>query len=378
MKSTPTPRPLPLLLALALALPARADTVAVHPCAVSSSKDRTQLEKLRSVCQEELERLELLLAPSQSQVGALLAKAKGGSCARFSGTERERCLGRLAEATQASLGLLVTLEPGDALLNVPWLATLLVDAKGNYVQAGRFPLTIPIDPSAPNAPTPPPEELLRLKVRELRKLLPQLQRVMAPATPPAPEPAPIANASQPPAGQPPAAAQTSTQAQPEAGTQPATSPQAQASAPPLPEQASPAAPALAASTAGSSPWATWRKPTTYASLGAGAAAAGVALFFALRSEDNMRQAINGFNAAAQGRPDGVPVFPSESALQEQVGRYHQAALNERLAAGISTGLSAALLGVGAWLWFTEPTPPTPGTASLMVGPGSVGVRVLTP
>jgi hypothetical protein len=380
VKTTFILRTLLSLLALVLALPAHADTVVLHPCVISGTRDRVLIEKLRRACQEELERFELLVPPSQSQVGALLAKMKGGNCARSNESEREKCLGQLAQATQASMGLLVTVTLGAEALNLPTLSGLLVDTGGNYVEARRLALAVPSDPNNPGNPPPPLEDILRLKARELRKRLSQLQRVTAPAPPAASEsaPTPTAEATQAPKAQvgTEAQAQASAQPQHEAGSQAQASAQPQPE--PLPEQASLPAPTLAAASAGSSPWATWRKPATYASLGAGAVAAGVALFFANQSESNMRQAIEGFNAAARGQPDGVPVFPSESALQEQVGRYHQNALDQRLAAGISTGLSAALLGVGAWLWFTEPTPPAPGTASLTVGPSSIGVRVLTP
>lgn len=368
MRSTPSLRTLLLLLALVPALPARADTVAVHPCVTSGIKDRAQSERLQSACREELERFELLLTPSQSQVATLLAKAKGGTCAYPKEPERLKCLGQLAAATQASMALLVTIAPDRELFGFTTVSLLLADAEGTYVEAGRQAL------ATPENPQPPLEDLLRLKMRRLRTELLNLQRITAPARPAPPEPAPPATAdsSLPPTGQ----AQASTHAS--AGAQAQSGPQAQATPQPLPEQASPAAPALATAPAGSSPWSTWRKPATYASLGAGALAGGVALVLALQSEGNMRQAIGGFNAAAQGQQGGVPVFPSESALQEQVGRYHQLALDQRLAAGLSTGLSAALLGVGAWLWLTEPAPPAPGTASLTVGPGSLGVRVLTP
>lgn len=348
MKHLPSSRP-HLLLALGLLLapaaramepapaqaPAQPGLIALHPCAVEGEKSKELLQQHQAACASEFG--DVRSVPNE-QILAFLDKQPGKSCAHPAQSKSKKpdvaeCLGRLATATQASRAVLITVSPGQ----LTRVSGLVVDPQGQLIDQKSIQM---------RSRGQPPEELLRTALANLHKQL----KPSLPESAPVVEPPP----SQPLAETPPPAPQTS---EPPPDT-------ARAEAPP-PVQAPPPALEVKAS---STP-RTWMRPTAYASAGAGVVALGLAGFFALSSNSDVAKSNEFYKDNA---------YPAFNQLDEIV-RLRDSARTKRTLAGVSAGVSAALVGAGAYLWIQgRPASPAPGVAALSVGPNGVSVLGFLP
>ena len=332
MKSPSTPRP-PLFLALGLLLTpaasAQTDLVALHPCAIVGEKDKNKVQDHQTTCATEIARGDVQLVPSDL-VRAFLDKEPKKSCALAK--KPSECLGRLATATQASRAVLITLDPGQ----LTRVSGLVVNPRGEVVDQKSIQIRSRGQPQA---------ELVRTAITRLRE---QLNLVPLKVTP---------LVEQPPL--PPLVATTPPPAQePTPGTP-------RAEAPPV------AAPpdALGVSQRAPGDGRTWKTPVAYASAGVGVAALGLAGFFA----------ISGNNAMAESnRPYADNRYPPQSELAN-ISRLRSEATTQRILAGVSTTVGAALVGTGVYLWLNDrPATPTPGISALSVGPSGVSILGVLP
>ncbi|WPB78437.1 hypothetical protein KYC5002_04605 [Archangium violaceum] len=332
MKILPASRP-PLLLALGLLLApaasAQTDFVALHPCAIVGEKDKNKVQDLQATCATEIARGDIQLVPSD-QVRAFLDKEPKKSCAPTK--KPAECLGRLATATQASRAVLITLNPGQ----LTRVSGLVVNPQGEVVDQKSIQI---------RSRGQPQTELVRTAITRLRE---QLNLVPLKVTPLVEQPPP-----------PPLVAATPTPAQePTPSTKPSESPAV--SAPP---------PAVGVSKQVSSDGRTWKTPLAYTSGGAGIVALGLAGFFA----------ISGNNAMIESnKPYANDRYPPQSELAN-ISQLRQQATTQRILAGVSAGVGAALVGTGVYLWLNDrKAPPAPGVAAFSVGPGGVSVLGVLP
>ncbi|AKJ07756.1 hypothetical protein ATI61_107206 [Archangium gephyra] len=333
MKPHPTPRPLLLTLGLLLAPAASAQTdfVALHPCAIVGEKDKAKVQDHQALCATEIARGDIQLVPSDL-VRAFLDKEPKKSCAPAK--KPAECLGRLATATQASRAVLITLDPGQ----LTRVSGLVVNPRGEVVDQKSIQIRSRGQPQA---------ELIRTAITRLRE---QLNLVPLKVTP---------LVEQPPL--PPLVATTPPPAQETTPLVPAPLAEAPtASAPP---------PAVGVSQSASSDGRTWKTPVAYASAGAGVVALGLSGFFA----------ISGNNAMVESnKPYANNRYPPQSELAN-ISQLRQQATTQRILAGVSAGVGAALVGTGVYLWLHDrKAPPAPGVAALSVGPGGVSVLGVLP
>jgi len=332
VKPPSTPRP-PFLLALGLLLApaasAQTDLVALHPCAIVGEKDKNKVQDHQTTCATEIARSDVQLVPSDL-VRAFLDKEPKKSCALAK--KPSECLGRLATATQASRAVLITLDPGQ----LTRVSGLVVNPRGEVVDQKSVQIRSRGQPQA---------ELIRTAITRLRE---QLNLVPLKVTP---------LVEQPPL--PPLVATTPPPAQePTPGTAPAEAPPV--AAPPD---------ALGVSQQAPGDGRTWKTPVAYASAGVGVAALGLAGFFA----------ISGNNAMVESnRPYADNRYPPQSELAN-ISRLRGEATTQRILAGVSTTVGAALVGTGVYLWLNDrPASPAPGVSALSVGPGGVSILGVLP
>ncbi|WP_224247068.1 hypothetical protein [Hyalangium gracile] len=323
-----------LLLALSVAIlspTARAqapqrERIALHPCVITGGK-KADTSELEAICATAAVRETMNLVPSPD-VRAFLEKERG-SCAKVK--NRNACLGRLAAATKATRTLYITVNPFTP--KSTRITGLVVDDTGKKVE--ERPLELP------RIPNQPPRDVVRFAVLALLDQLdvakaPPLEVLPTPmpGTPVEPEPPPVV-AQPAPAPAPPPIATV--------------------------KQEAPQGP-------------TWKTPVGITSMavgGAGLVASGVLVFLA---DSDARK----FNDAFDGR---LPASDELPGLVERKDGYYA---NRRWAA-ISASAGAALAIGGAILWLTD-APSSPkeassnkaGSATLLVGPSHVGVRVLLP
>ncbi len=327
MKHHPTPRPLLLTLGLLLAPAASAQTdlVALHPCAIVGEKDKNKVQDHQTTCATEIARGDFQLVPSDL-VRAFLDKEPKKSCAQAK--KPSECLGRLATATQASRAVLITLDPGQ----LTRVSGLVVNAQGEVVDQKSIQI---------RSRGQPQTELIRTAITRLRE---QLNLVPLKVTPlvEQPAPPPLVATAPPPAQEPP----------------PATVEERPASAPPA-----------AVSQRAPSDGRTWKTPVAYASAGAGVAALGLAGFFAISGNTAM---------VKSNEPYANNRYPPQSELGN-ISELRKQATTQRILAGVSTTVGAALIGTGVYLWLHDkPATPAPGIAALSVGPGGVSVLGVLP
>jgi hypothetical protein len=266
------------------------------------------------------------------QVSAFLEKEPKKSCVT-SNKESLECLGRLAANTQSGHSLLVTVKLGAPT----YVSGHVVDSHGEELRKMTLRLSYPEqlleedegDGDIRNRP---------FAIRLLRQL-----RILPRRAPPGTEPPPA-----PPAAEAPA---------------PAAPPVAAAPAPIVAEET------VVPSVRDSSPGRNWKRPAAYAAAGVGVAAVGLAGFFVLDGDKAMRDS-NAYYA--DGRYPTSKDVPQIVALREK-------AASRRVLAGVSAAVGAALAGAGVYLWLQDRhATPTPGVASLSVGPGGVSVLGVLP
>lgn len=371
MKHLPSSRPLLLTLGLLLApaahaaepaeAPAAAPTpqelVALHPCAVVGEKKKELISSYQAVCASEFENVPRVPA---EQVLAFLETQPNKSCAKAPKTRDSKtpdsktpdpaevaCLGRLANAAQASRALLVTII---RLPNAWRTHGLVVDTQGTVLKD----LTIQKSDTGDAA-----ETLIRTALGNLhRQLNPALPQSTPVAKAPPPPTLAVPPPSQPVAEAPPPAPQPS---------EPAQGPER--SVTPSPSQAAPAPLAVQSS---STP-RPWMRPAAYASAGTGVAALVLAGVFGLQSNSAMADSNKFYENNA---------YPAFNQLTE-IASLRDQARTKRTLAFVSAGAGAVLIGGGAWLWFQgrptdRPTSPAPGVAALSVGPNGVSVLGFLP
>jgi hypothetical protein len=332
VKPHSTSRPLLFTLGLLLAPAASAqtDSVALHPCAIVGEKDKNKVQDHQATCATEIARGDIQLVPSD-QVRAFLEKEPKKSCAPAK--KPAECLGRLATATQASRAVLITLDPGQ----LTRVSGLVVNPRGEVVDQKSIQIRSRGQPQA---------ELIRTAITRLRE---QLNLVPLKVTPlvEQPPPPPLVATTPPPAQEPALVPAPLAEA-------PATS------APP---------PAIAVSQSASSDGRSWRTPVAYTSAGAGVVALGLAGYFV----------ISGNNAMIESnKPYADNRYPPQSELAN-ISQLRQQATTQRILAGVSAGVGAALVGTGVYLWLNDrKAPPAPGVAALSVGPGGVSVLGVLP
>ncbi|PTL83674.1 hypothetical protein [Vitiosangium sp. GDMCC 1.1324] len=316
----------------------QSESVAIHPCVVKGGAASTA-KKLQEVCTQAMSAGEGL-------------KATEGSCARSkNANELTSCLGRLAKDNQASRSVLVTLTLQQG--NKVGFSGIAVDPKGQKLDKKD------IAPQSPKAGQSV-QDLVQTTVGELRKQL--VPAPQAPPVTPATSDAPIAKVEPaPPAAQQPQGSGDVGSSASGSGTQGAvtTGPTAKPDLVPSVTE-----------TQKSAESRTWKTPVAYAAGGVGLAAGVLAVVFAI-------QAGNAYDKLDAEYQNGAAPPPSRAAevagLRDDINR-------NRTLAGVSAGVGAVLVGAGAYLWFSDKPSETktPGTASLSVGPGGVGLRVLLP
>ncbi len=336
MKILPASRP-PLLLAfgilLAPAASAQTDSVALHPCAIVGEKNKDTIQDYQATCATEIARGDVQLVPSDL-VRAFLDKEPKKSCALAK--KPSECLGRLATATQASRAVLITLNPGQ----LTRVSGLVVNPSGELVDQKSIQIRSRGQPQA---------ELIRTAITRLRE---QLNLVPLKVTPLVEQPAP-----------PPLVV---TAPPPEEDSEQA--PDATPPTPPPTQSASPEA--LGVSQQATAPGFAWKKPAAYTSAGLGVAALGLSLFFA----------IDGNNAMVESnKPYENNQYPPQSDLG-RISQLRDKATQQRVLAGVSATLGAALVGTGVYLWLDDrrASTPAPGVAAFSVGPGGVSVLGFLP
>ncbi|WP_375768221.1 hypothetical protein NR798_42155 [Archangium gephyra] len=333
MQPPSTPRS-PLFLALGLLLApaasAQTDFVALHPCAIVGEKDKNKVQDHQATCATEIARGDVQLVPSD-QVRAFLDKEPKKSCAQAK--KPAECLGRLATATQASRAVLITLDPGQ----LTRVSGLVVNPSGEVVDQKSVQI---------RSRGQPQTELIRTAITRLRE---QLNLVPIKVTPlvEQPAPPPLVAAAPPPAPI----------SEPTPGPAPAEPPPVAAPSEALGVSRSPG------------DGRTWKTPVAYASAGAGVVALGLGGFFA----------ISGNNAMIESnKPYADNRYPPQSELAN-ISRLRSEATTQRILAGVSSTLGAALVGTGVYLWLHDrPASPAPGVAALSVGPGGVSILGVLP
>ncbi|HEX5745920.1 MAG TPA: hypothetical protein VFZ09_06730 [Archangium sp.] len=116
---------------------------------------------------------------------------------------------------------------------------------------------------------------------------------------------------------------------------------------------------------------TWKTPVGIASAGVGLVGGGVlAAIFA-------SQGGTAHDELAKFYENGAAPDPS---LRDEVARLRSDIERNRTQALVSGAVGVGLIGVGAALWFIDKPSETkaPGSASLSIGPGGVGLQVLLP
>ncbi|HSP80994.1 MAG TPA: hypothetical protein VLQ93_20900 [Myxococcaceae bacterium] len=359
-----------LLLALALLLAPAAwaqpsDLVALHPCVIVGVKSKAQVEDFQTLCATEVARSDAQLVPSTQVRDFLAAEVKGGSCLRIRGSKfpwgtkslksSYECLGKLATATQAARAVLIAVQPG----SLTRVNAVVVNANGELVDQKSIQLRSRGKPVA---------DTVRTAITRLREQLSIAPVKLAPL---------VAQPEPPPPPPPPAAATPP----PEQQTGPVP-PEAHAEAP-GPDLTPKVLPSPPSEPTRPLPRTerTWKTPVAYASAGAGAVAAGLAVFFGIQSNGTADR-FNTLYANAE-RPEGSELPLPKEELINELQELRQQVGTQRTLAGVSAGVGAALIGAGAALWFIDrPEAPAgkqgPGSASLSIGPGGVGLRVLLP
>ncbi|ATB43758.1 hypothetical protein CYFUS_009238 [Cystobacter fuscus] len=307
--------------------------VAVHPCVVIGEKDKKKAQHYEAACSAALARTGVKHVPDE-QVSAFLEKEPKKSCV-IANKESLDCLGRLAANTQSGHSLLVTVKPG-----VPtFVSGHVVDTQGQELRKMTLRLS-------------DPEQLLKEDegAEDIRnrpfalRLLRQL-RILPRSSPPRAEPPPT-----PPAAEAPA---------------PTTPPVAAAPPPVVAEEMVLVPSVRDASSRG------WKKPVAYTAAGVGVAALGLAGFLVLDGDKAMRDS-NAYYA--DGR------YPTSNDVSQIVALREKAA-SRRVLSGVSAAVGAALAGAGVYLWLQDrpaAAAPTPGVASLSVGPGGVSILGVLP
>jgi len=354
-----------LTLAVLLSPAARAqpsDLVALHPCVIVGVKSKAQVEEFQTLCATEVARGDAQLVPSTQVHDFLVAEVKGDSCLRIKGSKfpwgatslksSYECLGKLATATQAARAVLIAVQPGSRTR----VNAVVVNASGELVDQKSIQL---------RSRGKPVTDTVRTAITRLREQLSIAPVKLAPlvAQPEPPPPPPVLATAPPTAAQP-----TLPEAQADA-QQPVLTP------PVLPSSESKPAQSLPRTER------TWMTPVAYASAGAGVVAAGLAVFFGIQSNS----AANRFNTlyANAERPEGSDLPLPKDELITELQQLRQQVGTQRTLSGVSAGVGAALVGAGAALWFIDrpeapAEKPGPGSASLSIGPGGVGLRVLLP
>ncbi|HYO67014.1 MAG TPA: hypothetical protein VEU33_13120, partial [Archangium sp.] len=305
MQHHPSPRPLLLALGLLLAPAASAQTdfVALHPCAIVGEKDKNKVQDHQATCATEIARGDVQLVPSDL-VRAFLDNEPKKSCAPAK--KPAECLGRLATATQASRAVLITLDPGQ----LTRVSGLVVNPRGEVVDQKSVQIRSRGQPQA---------ELIRTAITRLRGQLNLVPLKVTPLVEQPPLP-PLVATTPPPAQEPPPG--------------PVTLEETPASAPP---------PAVGVSQQASSDGRTWKTPVSYASAGAGVVALGLSGFFA----------ISGNNAMVESnKPSANDRYPPQSEMSN-ISQLRQQATTQRILAGVSAGVGAALIGTGVYLWLND-------------------------
>ncbi|OJH42309.1 hypothetical protein [Cystobacter ferrugineus] len=307
--------------------------VAVHPCVVIGEKDKKKAQNYEDACTAAIARTGVNHVPDE-QVSAFLEKEPKKSCVSAN-KESLECLGRLAANTQSGHSLLVTVK-----LGVPtYVSGHVVDTRGEELRKMTLRLSAPAQLLKEDAGDGADIRNRPFAIRLLRQL-----RILPRRSPPRTEPPPPA----PPVAEAPA---------------PAAPPVAAAPAPVAVEET------LVPSVRDSSSGRSWKTPVAYTAAGVGVAALGLAGFLVFDGDKAMRDS-NAYYA--DGR------YPTSKDVA-QIAALREKAASRRVLSGVSAAVGAALAGAGVYLWLQErQATPTPGVASLSVGPGGVSILGVLP
>jgi hypothetical protein len=329
------PSPLLLSLGLMLAVPRGSaaaaeatELLALHPCVVTGEKDPAKVQNYQLACATELARGDVQLAPSE-QVRALLEKEPKQSCSGPNAKRTIECLGRLASATQSGRAVLVTLSPGP----LTRVSGLVVNPRGDVLDQKNVQLRNRGQSD---------EAVVQTALSRLREQL-DLIPVKLPSLvqEPPPPPAPAVAAAEPPTLTPPSRSESVT------------------------------APGGLSVHAERSPLLgqSWKTPVAYTAAGLGVAAFAVAGVLAVQGDAAMKTSNTYF---ANG---SYPLVQDVNTIYE----LRNQASSKRLLAGVSTGVGAALVGAGVYLWIKDrPVSPQPGLAAVSAGPGGVSLLGVLP